>query len=104
MNRNIGYMGSRRFNVSHPSHGSVTVSAPDEASAVYAAGYAWRTDPSRIDFYANCEVSGARARRGAKKEPQAQQTPAAQCELSADDQSTDDLILAQLYDFSKGDV
>lgn len=54
MKRKIDYSGDKRYTVEHPRHGRVTVAAPDEASAIYAAGYAWGVDPTRIAFYSNC--------------------------------------------------
>lgn len=102
MKRRIGYTGKKRFHVAHPKYGTITVSAPDEASAKYAAGYAWETDPTRIEFYAYCEVSKARPLPGNKKGAASAATLATPSELSADDQSTDNVSIAQMSDFSKG--
>lgn len=47
-----GYSGSKRWEVKHPEHRTVKVSAPDEASAIYTAALLWRTDWTRITCYA----------------------------------------------------
>lgn len=47
-----GYDGDKRWEVSHPEHRTVKVSAPDEASAIYTAALLWRTDWTRITCYA----------------------------------------------------
>ena len=50
--RFAGYDGDKRWEVSHPAHPTVKVTAPDEESAIYQAAAMWRDDWTRIACYA----------------------------------------------------
>lgn len=78
MKKKIDYTGTKRFKVLHPEYGSVTVAAPDEESAIFAAGYKWGVDPTRIAFYAYCTVSKARPAPQNKKRAASAATPTTQ--------------------------
>lgn len=102
MRKKINYTGDKRFRVNHPKYGEIVVAAPDDASAVYAAGYAWKVDPTRIDFLrllhsGKGQVSDEKQKRAASTAMLT--TPS---ELSADDQSANDHSIAQRQQFSKG--
>lgn len=51
------YEGVKRFIVKHPGHfGELRVAAPDEASAIAAAGDRWGERWQDYSFYAYCDV------------------------------------------------
>lgn len=50
------YDGARRYSVSHPTYKSLTVTAPDENSAIVAAAERWGAQWTKYDFYSLCEV------------------------------------------------
>ena len=102
MRKKINYTGDKRFRVNHPQYGEIVVAAPDDASAVYAAGYAWKVDPTRIDFYAYCTVAKAKSATRNKKRAASTAMLTTPSELSADDQSANDHSIAQRQHFSKG--
>lgn len=51
------YSGKKRFTVQHPKHRKIiTVMAPSFDAAIVAAATYWKTDWTRISFYADCVV------------------------------------------------
>lgn len=54
--RFAGYTGKKRFDVTHPRHGRLTVCAPDQDAAIVAAAGRWKTDWTRVEYYSNCSV------------------------------------------------
>ncbi len=60
-----GYTGPRRFTVSFPKRKALLVAAPDEASAIAAAGQHWKQRWQRYEFYTGCTVAKAADGRNA---------------------------------------
>lgn len=51
-----GYRGRKLYCVTHPRHGSLTIAAPDEATAIVAAASQWRERWQAYGFYTSCIV------------------------------------------------
>ena len=102
MKKKIDYEGDKRFRVYHPDHGTITVAAPDEASAIFAAGYAWETDPTRYAFYTECTVNRAKSTSGNKKRAASAATLTTHSELSAAEAAKNNNSIARKPEFSKG--
>lgn len=102
MKKKIDYTGDKRFRVYHSQHGNTVVSAPDEASAIFAAGYEWGVDPTRIDFYAYCAVSKAPSASGHKKRAASAATLTTHSELSAAEAAKNNNSIARDSKFRKG--
>lgn len=50
------YTGKKAFQVNHPLYKTVTVAAPDEASAIVAAADIWGVRWQTYDIYSRCKV------------------------------------------------
>lgn|GEM_PF-3166938 len=51
-----GYEGNKKWEVFHPAHGTITVTAPEETAALCIAAEAWGATWTDHDFYSRCEV------------------------------------------------
>lgn len=50
------YRGRKRYCVTHPRHGSLTIAAPDEAAAIVVAAKQWEERWQALDFHTSCIV------------------------------------------------
>lgn len=57
--RYTDYYGARQYQVQHPRYPKVTVTAPDESSAIVTAAGLWGVKWTRLDIYMDATVCRA---------------------------------------------